>query len=638
MIPRSSKRDLAWFALVAALLALACIGVYAAALRGPFLMDDFDAIHPLATMQSAGAGWWDVLQGAPSHIRARWVSNFSFLLSHAAGGAALPPSPFAFKLGNLLVHLGCGATCFLLARALLARWDEDARRARWIALLAAGLFLLHPLLLSTVLYPVQRMAQLATLFCLLAVWAYLRWRTRIAQASTRGHLAGIALVLGLIALAVLSKENGALAPLLIGVVELVAFRWPRGDDPQRVRFEQGFGLACAAPLVLGTVLLALRWPALMAGYATRDFGPWQRALTELHVLLDYLAQIVWPRIAGMGLYRDDVALTSSLDLVTVVIALLFAGTIALAILARRRQPALALGMLWFFAAHAMESTVLPLELVFEHRNYLALFGPALALAVLVARLPSRIAIAASLLALSALALQTARRAQDWTDYDTWIARENANHPGSMRAGTDLIAFLATRADLAPAHAALAALQSRFPQHAQPVVLELALRCARPAPASDAFPSDDTLRRLREGTLGKDAFHAFDALRARKLAGQCSHVDWSGFARVAGAVAANPELRRHRRAGAAWHRLHAGALAHQGDWRATADALGRALALEDNDPRDWLLLMRAQLELGDGAGYARARARLLALLGPNLGPFATELQQLDAAAGRGRDGS
>src|SRR5690606_33739134 len=128
------------------------------------------------------------------------------------------------KLGNLLVHLACGAVLFMLAIRLLALAGADQARSRTGALAASAVFLLHPLLLSTVLYPVQRMAQLSTLFSMLAVLAYLHWRQSLATPTAATSLLRIAIVLGLVALAFLAKENGALAVGLIGVVEFALFR------------------------------------------------------------------------------------------------------------------------------------------------------------------------------------------------------------------------------------------------------------------------------------------------------------------------------------------------------------------------------------------------------------------------------
>ncbi len=59
----------------------------------------------------------------------------------------------------------------------------------------------------------------------------------------------------------------------------------------------------------------------------------------------------------------------SIPLVVFIVTLLVTGFAV-----RRRAPVLSLGILWFFAGQVLESTVLPLEIAFEHRNYLADYG------------------------------------------------------------------------------------------------------------------------------------------------------------------------------------------------------------------------------------------------------------------------
>jgi hypothetical protein len=617
------------YLLAAFALAAATATVYWSGLHGPFLMDDFDALHPLARAQAAGQGWWEVLQGAPNHIRARWLSNLTFLVSHAAGGGTFPPDPYPYKLGNLVLHLLCGAACGVLARALARRWNATPMRATWVALLAGGLFLLHPLLVSTVLYPVQRMAQLSALFSLLAVWAYVEWRQRYDRLTPFRHAAGVAAVLGATGLAVLAKENGALVPLFIGVIELTAFAWPARESARRSRFDTGFGLACAAPLVLGGVLLAVRLPGIAASYSARDFTLVERLLTQLQVLPTYLGQVLWPRIGAMGLYHDDLVPVHSLDAVTLAAGLGLLAALAAALWLRRRAPAFAFGVLWFLAAHALEGSVIPLELYFEHRNYTALLGPALAVAWAITGLRPLPAAALGLALLATLAGQTARRAADWSDYPRWIEAEAAARPRSLRAGTDLFQHLAARGDLPAAVAERERLLRLHPAHAQPVLLKLRFACGGGPIAVQTFDAAE-LARLKTAAVGKDAFHVYLGIR-NAVSERCADPDWNAFALAARQIAENPHQRRIPGARAAWLRLAAPARARSGQWDAVAAALDDVFALRDDDPRDHVLGMRAALELGDGRDYLRRRARLLGLVRGQLGALQEEVDRLDAAA-------
>src|SRR5690606_650750 len=151
-------------------------------------------------------------------------------------------------------------------------------------------------------------------------------------------------------------------------------------------------------LTLGTLVpvLALiagiiaRWDALTY-YGSRPFDLGERLLSQSRALCEYLFHILVPSLRGGGLYHDDFAISrglmtpwTTLPAVLCVVALIIG-----AIFSVRRRPILAFALLWFFCAHALESTVFPLELYFEHRNYLPMFGILFALAIWVVEGKSR---------------------------------------------------------------------------------------------------------------------------------------------------------------------------------------------------------------------------------------------------------
>jgi hypothetical protein len=151
--------------------------------------------------------------------------------------------------------------------------------------------------------------------------------------------------------------------------------------------------------------------------------PWtisQRLLTEPRVLMDYLHLLWIPRANSFDLFNDQIHASvgwlhpwTTLPSVIVIVALVTLGWRL-----RGRYPALALAILFYFAGHAMESTFLPLELAFEHRNYLPaafMFWP---LAIWLSRddapfKRARVAIAAIVVAV--LASLTWSKSQVWGD-------------------------------------------------------------------------------------------------------------------------------------------------------------------------------------------------------------------------------
>ncbi|NUO78232.1 MAG: hypothetical protein HOQ32_19760 [Lysobacter sp.] len=419
---------------------LVSVAIYWPGLTGPFVLDDNAAFGALHGWLAGKASWQEVVPGNASWLYARPVSMLSFMLSGWLGGDA----PFSYKLGNLIVHLICGALGWQVLRRVLARDTRLAPHADLIAALLTMLWLLHPLHASTVLYAVQRMAQLSTLFVLASLWTYLQARQALDQGRLRPALGLLFLLCPLLMLAgLLSKQNGAVAPALCLVLELAYFRGPRPKPVWAF-----FGLSLVLPLLGAAALLTFAPERLLDGYAEWDFTLGQRLLTQARALVDYLGTLLLPYAPRMGLYTDDFATsTGLLSPPSTLFALLLLTAISVAAIAlRKRAPSLFAGWFFFLVAHGVESSFLPIEMYYEHRNYLPSIGVLLAVAGLGALAPrrtdsapgpNRLALAAVIGLAAVLAFATLGRALVWRHYDTIVMQALKFHPDSMRAHLDL---------------------------------------------------------------------------------------------------------------------------------------------------------------------------------------------------------
>lgn len=423
----------------------ACSLAYAFGLNGPLLFDDTPNLTA-NVLAAIGGDRFDDWRTAALSSNSGWlyrpVAMATFAFNYVLAGQW---SPAGLKVLNLLIHLLVGACvycfCWLaLGSPALKSYATSVSRRRSIALLGAGLWVLHPLHVSTVLYAVQRMAQLSALFTVMGLIVFCCYRLRWAE---RGASLGAILTAGLWLLllgllAVLSKENGLLLLALIPIVEVTLFRgvWA-GATSKRLL------LASWAVLIVPTVLIAITLvyqPSLvMARYGGREFTLEQRLLTQPRVLWHYVSWLVWPDIKAMGLHHDDIPLsTGSLQPLTTLTAIVaWLGVLVAAWLARQRCPGLLFAVLFFLGAHSMESSFVPLEMVYEHRNYLPSVGLALAVALLLARLlgvftaPLRVLASAGILGV--LFVLLLMRSAAWSD-GLHLARVNvANHPQSPRA-------------------------------------------------------------------------------------------------------------------------------------------------------------------------------------------------------------
>jgi hypothetical protein len=340
------------------------------------VLDDHANLEPLLRWMHGDLDWRSIVFNNESGLFGRPVSMASFLANAATTGESV----YWMKATNLALHLACGVAFY----ALLSAWIRlgafvpglPDRAGRWMPCLATALWLLHPLLVSTVLYVVQRMAILATLFTLLAMLAYVRGRVALRNGRRRhGLLLLCAAVPMATILATLSKENGALAPALCGLMEWLVFGPAEGARrPPASRIF--IGATLVAPPVAAGVLCMAGAPLLVGNYVNRDFSLVERLLTQSRVLWDYVGAILLPYGPRLGLYHDDFRLSHGLtDPPTTLIALLawllaFTGAWRL----RRKVPGVALGLGVFVVGQALESTVFPLLMYFEHRVYLPSMG------------------------------------------------------------------------------------------------------------------------------------------------------------------------------------------------------------------------------------------------------------------------
>jgi len=445
---------------------LGTVLIYWIGLHGPFVLDDTNSLRPISEWLHGDYTWQHVVLGNGSGLFGRSLSMATLMLSAWVGGY----DPFAFKLGNLFVHLLCGFVGWQMLRRALDHDPNLRRHADLAAALLAAIWLLHPLNVSTVLYAVQRMAQISTLFTLAALWAYLAARTALANGQSRRAVGGLFVLFPLLLIAgLLGKENAAVAPALCLVIELAYFQ--RDPSIQRQSAAKRmlatfYSLFLIVPGVLATVIFALHPDRFLGGYAIRDFTLPERLLSEGRALLDYVAVLLLPRGPVMGVFNDDFAVSTGLmSPPSTAFALLALATISgLAIALRKRAPSVFAGWFFFLVAHSMESSVLPLELYFEHRNYLPAFGLLLAVAGMAELLTRRMApgamprwklgvLAAGGFAL-ALGVATHARAFVWADEGRFLLQEAKHHPGSLRANSALAYYEIRQGNVTAARATI----------------------------------------------------------------------------------------------------------------------------------------------------------------------------------------
>lgn len=355
---------------------LLCFLLYRPGLSGTFQLDDHSnlgALEPFKNNPTPDQLGQFLFKGIASPI-GRPIS----LLSFAAQASDWPDHAEGFIRVNILLHLVNGALLFWWLLRLSRLRGEPGLERLYVPLAATVLWLIAPIQASTVLYPVQRMTELAASFVFLGMGLYLVGREALSRGAVRAGLGWMSggLLVGA-GLGTLAKENAAQMPLMVLALEftlLAALPRPRAWRMWAAPF-------LAAPALL--LLAYVAWVGLSAtGYNGRDFTPGERLLTEPRALFMYLHKMLAPWPSAIRLLYDDFPVSRSLlSPVTTIPALigLMAGAAA-AWRLRAKFPWPAFAVLWFLSCHLLESSALPLELVFEHRNYQASAGLWLALA------------------------------------------------------------------------------------------------------------------------------------------------------------------------------------------------------------------------------------------------------------------
>ena len=320
------------------------------------------------------------------------------LLSFLVDGQTWPTDPKPFLRTNAIIHGINGFLIYVALRLLLKHSSRDtyARHASVIAALSVVLWLAHPYWASTVLYVVQRMAMLSALFCLAGVALYIKARSLTLVDATRREgwwLASTAVVVAT-GVAALAKENAAVLPLLILVVEFIGIRnlWATSRSRPYERAWYILFLVIPSAALLIYLVNSIDLATFFQAGSVRLFSRYQRLITEPTILLGYLWDLLLPRPMYAGLYQENYPFAANLlspPAALMSLATLIVGASVL-LWKRRQVPLIAFAFLFFFVGHLVESSVLMLELKFEHRNYLPAAFLFLPIAAAIVRAPNHV--------------------------------------------------------------------------------------------------------------------------------------------------------------------------------------------------------------------------------------------------------
>jgi len=414
-------------------------------LDGIFLLDDSKNIGGAIIESFDLKQLFQIISSNTSGTLGRPLSVLSFSLT----GLAHTDHVWGFKYHNILIHLLIGIVIYCLCKRLLNLFDEHPARNYKIALFTTAVWLLHPMQVSTVMYAVQRMTQLSALFSFLAILVFLR---AVQSPNNKVKIWHYFVLFPLTCLAsVLSKENGVLIPIFVGILALAIYfssslaTTKIKHRLKRNRYDKVFiSVFVLLPLAIGALGFAAKFESF-TDYSARPFTMQQRLMSQIDFVFLYLNQLALPRLSVMGLFFDDIPIPAQMNVsrvgkLFVLIALLLGGLIALL----RGKSILGLGVVFFFCGHLLESTIIPLELAFEHRNYLPSFGVFLVICYFLITLSQKYkpTLFVTVVWFAMLLTLLFLRLHYWSDGSEWQRTTLAYHPKSERTQLEYIHTLA----------------------------------------------------------------------------------------------------------------------------------------------------------------------------------------------------
>lgn len=479
-----------------------------------------------------------------SGLFGRPIPILTFIFNHAAFGS----DPFGYKLVNLGFHLLNTVLVFVLGFLIFSSITNSARNTfgspSTLALLAATIWAIHPLQVSTVLYVFQRMMLLSTLFTLCSLICYTYARSSNKSNTQRALILFVIFpIFQLCALA--SKENGALIPIYIILLEAAIFRF-RYRDNTEAAIGKAFILLCVLlPIALAVYYFFTHIPQIMEGYNGRDFTLIDRLRTETVALAFYLKLILLPNISQMSLYHDGFSIFRDLSPTFIGSALLLFLLVIVALIGINKLRVVSIGIGIFFVAHLLESTFIPLELVFEHRNYFAVFGVCLIGAWLISNLqnayPSKpIGSIVTCVMILFLSTMTLSRSLEWSEIFTFNTIAVENKPESARAIKALVTTHTNVRQFDEAQKVLSVAKSRFPDKVSLDISQLVLNCLAGSHSEEDI--EKTRQRLGSEALRQEVPPTFSTLLKINYDGLCDNISIESINNLLTVAVNNPDKR------------------------------------------------------------------------------------------------
>ncbi|PLX98546.1 MAG: hypothetical protein C0624_14395 [Desulfuromonas sp.] len=421
--------------LVVALAILAC---YLHTLTAPWYYDDFNNIYENIDIRSLS-------HSIKNLFKNRGLAYLTFSLNYFISGL----DTTSYHLTNILIHIGASVSVYLLLKII---WDKS----NWIPVVGTLFFAIHPIQTQAVTYIVQRMTSLYALLFLLSLICFVYAKKTYKSAgklADKKHILfyGTSLILGFSS--GLSKENAALLPFCI-----LAFDFFILEKGKKYKWSNFIYIL---PFFSTTIFLVLQ--QFLAGESTLhkteikyyyhetnsgsyrltfgDSSVWRfhYLFTQFIIVWKYVRLYFWPidQILDYGhpLVKNLYNFRSIVGLSGICLS------IATTFILRKKSPIIALGITWYFLTISLESSIFPLDVMYEHRLYLPSLGLIIVFLGFTNQYLPKIRPQLFLPLLVILAILTVQRNQMWNDPVLFWSKNAKLTPHNHRPHNHLYLYL-----------------------------------------------------------------------------------------------------------------------------------------------------------------------------------------------------
>jgi protein O-mannosyl-transferase len=415
------------FSVILCILCVTTFYIYSKAFSAPWQYDDAPSLESLHEVADGKSPYEFVFSGISSNL-GRPISLASFLLNIHDW----PSNPEGFRYINTLLHILNGVLIIwitLRLTLLLPNIQREHRTA--IAVTASAFWMLHPFLASSSLLIVQRMSLLSCTFTLFGLLIYLLGRKIVLQRRFLGYILMSTGVSGGAIIGTLAKENAALLPFYIFAIEGLILQHNKAASTKYIRLWKFIFIGI--PAITLFIYTTYYWNSFEVTYSHRNFDLMGRLQHEAIILWNYIRQLLIPNIFTMGPFHDDLEFSKPDTNIALAGAASLLILIGISLIYRKKYPLLLFATSWFLFGHILESTIYPMELYFEHRNYTPSIGIFIAISITLWSSIPKYAFPLSITTSGILAFLLLRTTSLWSSTlisaETWYAA----HPQSPRA-------------------------------------------------------------------------------------------------------------------------------------------------------------------------------------------------------------